>query len=418
MKIYRVGGCVRDKLMGLQPKDIDYVVVGSSPEEMLSLGYQQVGADFPVFLHPETKEEYALARTERKVGVGYSGFESHWKGVTLEEDLLRRDLTINAMAEFVDTGVLIDPYGGKQDLESGILRPTSIAFKEDPIRVLRVGRFMARYPHFRAIGSTLTLSEQVANEIQQCSPERVWLEIEKALGELHPSRFFSWMANFNTFSILSEMDMTPQPEQHHPEIWTDVHTYMVMDYAARKYKDNVVTFAAFCHDFGKPTTYRQYGKLHGHEEAGVEIINDFCDKWKVPNVYRDLAVIASKYHTKVHSCLGRGDNGMMKPASVMRLFEETKAIQQPERFEKFLKVCIADARGRGGNPTQVVEYQEKPYPQADYMRECLQAVLALDTKQITLPALQSGKQGAIIGELVRSARIAEIRKVQNKWRDK
>jgi tRNA nucleotidyltransferase (CCA-adding enzyme) len=418
VKIYLVGGAVRDMLMSIEPKDRDYVVVGSSPEEMTSLGYKQVGLDFPVFLHPETGEEYALARTERKVGVGYNGFETSWENVTLAEDLIRRDLSINAIAYDLDTHQYIDPYNGITDLHAKLLRPVSEAFKEDPIRVLRTGRFLARYPDFKHTHSLVSYSSQVADEIRQCSPERVWAEIEKAMSETKPSNFFRWLSRFDIFPILYGMERTPQPAEHHPEIWTDVHTYMVMDYAAKTFNNPVVTFAAFCHDFGKPTMHQKYGKLHGHEEAGVELIHEFCDTWKVPNTYRDLAVISSKYHTKVHSCLGRGGNGALKANTIMKMFEDTRAIQQPERFEMFLNVCISDARGRGYTPEQIKEYESKPYLQADFIRECLQAVLSLDTKQITLPALQSGKQGAIIGELVRSARIAEIRKVQNKRRSK
>ncbi|QCQ64653.1 tRNA nucleotidyltransferase [Rheinheimera phage vB_RspM_Barba31A] len=418
MKIYLVGGAVRDMLMGLEPKDRDYVVVGSSPEEMVSLGYKQVGLDFPVFLHPITGEEYALARTERKVGVGYNGFETAWKDVTLEEDLLRRDLTINAIAYDLENNVYIDPYNGIADIQAKLLRPVSEAFKEDPIRVLRAGRFLARYPDFRPSHKLIQYSWDVVDEIKHCSAERLWLEIEKAISEIKPSSFFKWVSDFYIFPILSQMKSTPQPEEHHPEIWTDVHTYMVMDYAAKTFNNPVVTFAAFCHDFGKPIMHQKYGKLHGHEEAGVELIHEFCDTWKVPNNYRDLAVISSKYHTKVHSCLGRGGNGALKANTMMKMLEDTRAIQQPERFEMFLNVCISDARGRGYTPEQIKEYESKPYPQADFIRECLQAVLSLDTKQITLPALQSGKQGAIIGELVRSTRIAEIKKIQNKWRSK
>jgi tRNA nucleotidyltransferase (CCA-adding enzyme) len=418
VKIYLVGGAVRDMLMGLEPKDRDYVVVGSSPEEMVSLGYKQVGLDFPVFLHPITGEEYALARTERKVGVGYNGFETAWKDVTLEEDLLRRDLTINAIAYDLENNVYIDPYNGIADIQAKLLRPVSEAFKEDPIRVLRAGRFLARYPDFRPSHKLIQYSWDVVDEIKHCSAERLWLEIEKAISEIKPSSFFKWVSDFYIFPILSQMKSTPQPEEHHPEIWTDVHTYMVMDYAAKTFNNPVVTFAAFCHDFGKPIMHQKYGKLHGHEEAGVELIHEFCDTWKVPNNYRDLAVISSKYHTKVHSCLGRGGNGALKANTMMKMLEDTRAIQQPERFEMFLNVCISDARGRGYTPEQIKEYESKPYPQADFIRECLQAVLSLDTKQITLPALQSGKQGAIIGELVRSTRIAEIKKIQNKWRSK
>lgn len=417
MKAYKVGGCVRDQLLGITPKDFDYVVVDSSPEEMLSLGYTQVGKDFPVFLHPITGEEYALARTERKVGLGYNGFESSWKGVTLEDDLLRRDLTINAIAQYED-GRLIDPFSGRYDLQNKILRPVSKAFCEDPIRVLRVGRFLSRYTDFSTSDSLIALSEQVVHEIEECSPERVWKEIEKVLSEKKPSRFFKWMSQFDIFPILEQMEFTPQKVEHHPEVWVDVHTYLVMDYAAKVYGNPLVVFACFCHDFGKPITFTQYGNAHGHEEAGVDIINQFCDKWKVPNDYRDLAVMTSKYHTKVHGCLGRGANGRMKPKSIMKLFEETKAIQKPDRFKMFLQACISDAKGRGGSPEQILEFENKPYKQAEYMLECLEAVRSMDTKSISLSAKEKGIDGVKIGEMIRSARINEIRQVQKKWEDK
>lgn len=417
MKIYKVGGCVRDELLGITPKDFDYVVVGGSPEEMLSLGYTQVGKDFPVFLHPTTGEEYALARTERKVGFGYNGFESRWQGVTLEDDLLRRDLTINAIGQYED-GRLIDPFNGRYDLQNKILRPVSKAFCEDPIRVLRVGRFLSRYTDFSPSDSLITLSKQVVHEIGDCSPERVWKEIEKVLSEKKPSRFFQWMSQFDTFTILKQMEITPQKVEHHPEVWVDVHTYLVMDYAARFYGNPEVVFACFCHDFGKPITFQQYGNAHGHEEAGVAIINEFCDKWKVPNNYRDLAVMTSKYHTKVHGCLGRGANKGMKAKSIMKLFEETNALGKTDRFINMLYACISDARGRGKDKEDQLVYEAKEYPQAHFLQECLAAMKMVDTKSISIPAKEAGLSGIKIGEKIRSARITAIRQVQQKWEDK
>lgn len=415
MKIYKVGGCVRDELLGITPKDFDYVVVGSSPEEMLSLGYAQVGKDFPVFLHPTTGGEYALARTERKVGLGYNGFESSWKGVTLEEDLARRDLTMNSMAQDPDTGEIIDPFGGRFHLENKKLHATSNAFAEDPIRVLRVGRFLARHPEFTVAPSLLCLSTTIAPEVEDCSPERVWKEIEKVLSETKPSRFFQWMSQFDTFPILKQMEFTPQKVEHHPEVWVDVHTYLVMDYAARFYGNPEVVFACFCHDFGKPITFQQYGNAHGHEEAGLAIINEFCDKWKVPNNYRELAVMTSKHHTKVHGCLGRGANKGMKAKSIMKLFEETNALGKTDRFINMLYACISDARGRGKDKEEQAIYEAKEYPQAHFMQECLAAVKMVDTKSISIPAKEAGLSGIKIGEKIRSARIDAIRKVQQKW---
>ena len=418
MKIYQVGGSVRDELMGITPKDYDYVVVGSSPAEMDSLGYTQVGKDFPVFLHPQSGEEYALARTERKIGVGYSGFESSWEGVTLEQDLSRRDLTINSMAKCLTTGEIIDPFGGRFHLENKQLHATGNAFAEDPIRVLRVGRFLARYPDFTTSPSLRQLSKQIAPEIHQCSPERVWKEIEKALGETKPSNFFKWLGRFNTFPILHQMKLTPQKVEHHPEIWVDVHTYLVMDYAARYYGNPEVVFACFCHDFGKPITYTLHGNAYGHEEAGLDVINKFCDLWKVPNTYRDLALMTSKYHTKIHGCLGRGTNKGMKAKSIMKLFEETNALKKAERFVDMLYACISDARGRGADKDGQILFEKKEYPQARFLMECLTAAQLLDTKAISIPALEAGLTGIKIGDKIRSARIAAIRQVQLKWEAK
>lgn len=418
MKIYQVGGSVQDQLMGITPKDYDYVVVGSSPAEMESLGYTQVGKDFPVFLHPETGDEYALARTERKVGVGYNGFESSWEGVTLEQDLARRDLTINAIAKDIETGELIDPFNGICDLEDRILAPVSNAFCEDPIRVLRAGRFLARYDNFVPSESLRWLSHKVSNEIESCSPERVWKEIEKALSEKVPSKFFKWMANFDTFPILDQMKFTPQKVEHHPEIWVDIHTYMTMDYAAKTCGISEVVFACFCHDFGKPATYQEHGNAYGHEEAGLATIEAFCDKWKVPNSYKDLALMTSKYHTKIHGCLGRGANKGMKAKSIMKLFEETNAMKKQERFLWMLCACTADARGRGADKDDQLKYESNPYPQSQYLLECLVAASMLDTKSISIPALEAGLTGIKIGEKIRSARIAAIKQVQQKWEAK
>lgn len=418
MKIYKVGGCVRDEILGITPKDYDYVVVGSSPQEMVSLGYSQVGKDFPVFLHPTTGEEYALARTERKVGVGYNGFESSWEGVTLEEDLARRDLTMNSMAKDLDTGEIIDPFGGRFHLKNKQLHATSNSFAEDPIRVLRVGRFLARHPDFTVAPSLKILSKEIAPEIHECSPERIWKEIEKSLSEVKPSRFFEWMSNFNTFPILHMMSLTPQKEEHHPEIWVDVHTYLVMDYAAKHYGNPEVVFACLCHDFGKPSTYVDYGNAYGHEEAGLDIINKFCDQWKVPNNYRELALMTSKYHTKIHGCLGRGVNKGMKAKSIMKLFEETNALGKTHRFVDMLYACLSDARGRGKDRQEQLLYEIKEYPQARFMQECLMVAKMVDTKSISLPAKEAGLSGIKIGEKIRTARIAAIKQVQQTWEDK
>ncbi|WGH49567.1 tRNA nucleotidyltransferase [Alishewanella phage vB_AspM_Slicko01] len=416
MKVYLVGGAVRDSLLGLTPKDKDYVVVGSSPDEMLALGYTQVGKDFPVFIHPDTGCEYALSRTERKIDTGYHGFAVDWSEVTLEQDLSRRDLTINAMAIDLDDGSVIDYFGGQADLHNKILRPTSNAFIEDPIRVLRVGRFLARYPDFYPADELITFSRLAAKEISNCAPERIWKEIEKALSEYRPSRFMFWMQRFGTFEMLTKMSYTPQVPTHHPEIWVDVHTGMVMDYAATVYKDVEITFACFMHDFGKPECHVLYKNAHGHEQVGLHFINEFCDRWKVPNSYRNLALLTCEFHTKIHGCMGRGANEWTRPKTIMKMFEAIGALKQPERFVKILHACEADARGRGKGKEQIEEYRSKPYPQKEYLTECLDAVLTFDTKTITIPLLESGTDGKKIGEIVRMHRIVEITKVQKKWR--
>ena len=336
----------------------------------------------------------------------------------LKQDLQRRDLTINAIAKDTETGELIDPFGGMIDLVDKLLRPVSDAFCEDPIRVLRVGRFLARFPDFKETNTLYHLSLKVVKEIGNCSPERVWKEIEKVLSEKVPSKFFKWMANFNTFPILDEMSRTPQKPEHHPEIWVDVHTYMTMDYAAKIFNKSEVTFACFCHDFGKPETYTTHGNAFGHEDAGVPFIEDFCNKWKVPNSYKDLAIMTAKHHTKIHGCLGRGSNQGMKAKTIMKLFEETNALKKHDRFMDMLLACVADSRGRGADKEDQQRYEDKPYPQADYLLECLCAASLLDTKTISIPAIEAGLTGTKIGDKIRAARINEIRKVQQKWGNK
>jgi tRNA nucleotidyltransferase (CCA-adding enzyme) len=412
MKIYLVGGAVRDIILGIQPKDRDYVVVGASPDEMIALGYKQVGKDFPVFLHPETKEEYALARTERKVGAGYNGFESSWNGVTLEQDLERRDLSCNSIAIDLETNKIIDPHNGVNDINDRILRPTSKAFAEDPVRVLRVGKFLSRYTDFKYDAELLQLSSVIAPEIKNCAPERVWKEIESSLHTEKPSRMFKWLHNFKVFDIWTEMSETTQNLEHHPENFVDVHTKLSMNYAAKTFKDAEIVFACFAHDFGKPICMQNYGNAHGHEDAGVPIIEDFCRKWKIPNNYRDLAILVCKYHTKIHGVLGRSTNANMKPKSVYNLFADCNAMSKPERFEKILKACIADSRGRGGCPEEIEFFESKPYPQADYLRKCLDAVLKVNTKEISSKLLAKGASGTVIGEAIRIAKIDAIRGVE------
>lgn len=418
MKIYKVGGCVRDELLGLDPKDYDYVVVGSSPTQMIEKGFKQVGKDFPVFIHPDTGDEYALARKERKVGMGYNGFECEWEGVSLEDDLLRRDLTINAMAVDLSTGNLIDPYCGKKDLQRGLLRPTSESFQEDPIRVLRAGRFLARYPNFKPTLELISLSKEVADEVHHCSPDRVWRELEKSLTEVQPSRFFEFCSYFGIFEEWAELEATPQKVEHHPEIWCDTHTGLVMDIASFNSCPPEVVFACLCHDFGKPICYEEYGNAYGHEDRGIPVIEEFCTKWKVPNKYKDLAILVCKYHTKIHGCMGRNTNDWMRPKSIMKLFEETRAIQQPKRFANILLACKADAQGRGMTQEERYYFSKKEYPQMDYLSACLSEVVKLDTRPISEKLLANGKDGVTIGKEIRAARVNRIREVQRQWKIK
>jgi tRNA nucleotidyltransferase (CCA-adding enzyme) len=316
MKIYRVGGSVRDELMGIKPKDLDYVVVGSTPEEMLSLGYKQVGSSFPVFLHPVTGDEYALARTEKSTGEKYKDFDCYFgPKVTIKEDLYRRDLTINAIAKDMETGEYIDPYGGIEDIKDKVLRKVSKHFNDDPVRALRVFRFMATLEgdwriHKNTHGNINVMS--TTGTLDNLTPERVWKEAEKALSGHTPSKFFKPLVFSTVFKDLAGLYFTPQNEEHHPEGNVGIHTMMVIDYAAKHYGP-LVAFAGLCHDFGKPVSYKESGNALEHEIKGLPVIKEFCSKWKVPNNYRDLALMTCEYHTEVHGCLGRGSNAGMRP---------------------------------------------------------------------------------------------------------
>lgn len=405
MKIYLVGGAVRDMLMNLESKDKDYVVVGAEPQELLDLGFKQVGADFPVFLHPETGEEYALARTEKKNGVGYQGFNCYFgKDVTLEEDLARRDLTINAIAMDTETKEIIDPFNGQQDINDKVLRPTTKAFCEDPLRVLRAARFLARYQDFNASEELIDMCLLVSHEFQQLTPERIWLETEKALGEPKPSSYFRFLFWFQMFYEIDKLVSVVQPLQHHPESDVFSHIMLVIDHAAKYHKDPEVVFACLMHDMGKGIAFERQGNLNGHELIGKPIVIDFCNKYKVPNKYKELALIVCEYHTHCHKAFE------MNPNKIMKLFERTKAESKYERFMKFLKACESDAKGRGG------DFPNRIYKQPDYLKECLDAVKSVDTKSISAKMISEGKSGLLIGEAIRVAKIDAIRGVKNKWK--
>jgi tRNA nucleotidyltransferase (CCA-adding enzyme) len=421
-KTYLVGGAVRDALMEIACNDLDYVVCGSTPQEMLDNSFKEVGATFPVFLCPETGDEYALARKEYSTGDGYKDFKcSFGKEVTLEEDLLRRDLTCNAIAIDTFTEELIDPYNGIQDIKNKILRHTSESFRDDPVRVLRLARFYARFGSEWTIApETTALCVKMYKEgmLYSLTPERVFLELEKALKTQQPSLFINTLHGFGLFPILESLESIPQREDHHPEGNVGTHVRMAMDYAARTYGDPEIVFSVMMHDCGKYESYERFGNAFGHEEYGVPYVEATCKQWKIPNNYRDLAVLVTKHHGKIHGTMGRGSNSWTRPKSIMKLFQQTNALVKPERFEKILKCCVADARGRGGTPEQIEEFEAKPYPQKEYLLECLQAARMVNTKEVSLPAIKKGKSGMEIGEAIRVARIDAIRAVQRKWKEK
>lgn len=397
MHIYEVGGAVRDRLLGRPVQDRDWVVTGASPEDMRNLGYRQVGRDFPVFLHPETGEEYALARTERKTSPGYHGFAFDTSPeVSLEEDLARRDVTINAMA-VTPEGDIIDPFGGQRDLRQGLLRHVSPAFTEDPVRILRVARFAARFS-FRVAPETLRLMQtMVANgEVDALVPERVWAELSRALGEERPSRFFEVLgdcgARARLFPEIEQLYGVPQPVKHHPEVDTGIHTMMVLEQAARLSPDPRVRFAALTHDLGKGTTPREeWPSHHGHEERGVTLIRGLCRRYRIPNEYRELAVLAARYHSHCHRA------AELRAGTLYKVLREMDALRRPKRFERFLLTCEADSRGRTG-------YGETPYPQADRLRQALAAAAGVDAASLA----DRGLTGPALGEALEQERIRAI----------
>jgi tRNA nucleotidyltransferase (CCA-adding enzyme) len=372
MKTYIVGGAVRDRLLGLPVADRDHVVVGATPDDMVALGYQPVGKDFPVFLHPETHEEYALARTERKSGHGYKGFTVYAAPeVTLEEDLRRRDLTINAMAEAED-GALIDPYGGQRDLAERTFRHVSEAFAEDPVRILRVARFAARFGDFVVAPETNALMRQMVDngEVDALVPERVWQEVARGLMEAQPSRMFAVLrecgALVRLFPEIDRLFGVPQPPEHHPEIDTGVHVMLVVDWAARQGMSLPVRFAALTHDLGKGVTPPDlWPKHHGHEARSVDLVRALCERIRVPADCRELAVAVARDHGIAHRALE------LRPGTVVELLERVDAFRRPERFEAFLQACESDFRGRPG-------YQDKPFPELDSLRQALRAAQTID----------------------------------------
>jgi len=400
-KTYLVGGAVRDALLGLSVTEKDWVVVGSTPEEMLEKGFKQVGASFPVFLHPKNGEEYALARTEKKQGHGYHGFRVDFHpGVTLEEDLQRRDLTINAIARDED-GILVDPYGGQRDLEQKVLRHVSDAFVEDPLRVLRVARFAARFARFgfRVHPSTLALMAEItrSGELQHLAAERIWREIELAMKTDKPSVFVSVLRECGALEVLlpevNRLFGVPQPEKYHPEIDTGVHLLMALDIAADLSKGAAnVVFAVLLHDLGKGITPKQELPSHkGHESTGLPLVDSVCRRLKVPNAVHDLARKVCLNHLRCHRILEA------RPLTALRLLEKLDVFRQPELLPDFTTACEADYLGRKG-------LENRPYPQAGYLQRVYQAAANIRARDLDL----KGISGPEVGERLREARIEAI----------
>lgn len=399
MQVYLVGGAVRDEQLGLPAKERDWCVVGATPAEMKQAGYRQVGKDFPVFLHPETGEEYALARTERKTAAGYHGFEFHTDpSVTIEDDLGRRDLTVNAIARDA-SGKLVDPYGGLGDIRDRILRHVSDAFVEDPVRVLRVARFAARFTHlgFVIAPETMSLMRSIAasGELDALVPDRVWKETELALTGRDCRVYFETLRECGALEVLfPEVDRlfgVPQPAQWHPEIDTGIHVMMVLDQAEKLSPDLEIRFAALVHDLGKGTTRKYSLPSHpGHETRGVKLIRRLAERLPVPNACRDLGMLVSEYHTHCHRAFE------LRAGTILRVLEATDAFRRPRRFEQFLLACEADARGRKG-------LEDRHYTQVDLLRGAFAAASGVDAA-----AIAASHEGKAIGEAIRRERLAAV----------
>jgi tRNA nucleotidyltransferase (CCA-adding enzyme) len=402
MQVFRVGGAVRDALLGWPVQDVDWVVVGATPEEMIRQGYLPVGKDFPVFLHPETRDEYALARTERKTAPGYHGFAFHAApDVTLEEDLARRDLTINAIAQDAG-GRLIDPFGGQADLRARRLRHVTDAFREDPVRILRVARFAARLTDFEVAPQTQTLMREMVRcgEVDALVPERVWQELARGLMEPAPSRMFTVLRECGALErLLPEVDRlwgVPQRAEYHPEVDTGVHLMMVLDMSARLGAPLPVRFACLTHDLGKGTTPADVLPKHiGHEERSADLLRDMCERLRVPNECRSLADVVAREHGNIHR------SGEFGAPAVLRLLERCDALRKPARFESALLACECDARGRLG-------LEERAYPQRGRLLAALAAARQVATASIAADAQAQGLEGPRIGELIHRARLQAV----------
>ena len=404
MKIYRVGGAVRDKLLDYPSDENDWVVVGSSPEEMVELGYQPVGQDFPVFINTKSGEEYALARTERKSGHGYQGFAFHTApDVTLEDDLIRRDLTINAMAEDHD-GSIIDPHGGQQDLANKVLRHVSDAFTEDPLRVLRVARFAARYHHlgFSIAAETLQLMTEISasGELQHLVAERVWKETDRALCERSPDIYIQVLRDCGALALLfpevEKLFGVAQRADYHPEVDTGIHILMSLQQAARLSDSSPIRFSVLVHDLGKGITPDHVLPSHsGHEARGLPLVKNVCDRLKVPNEHRQLAMVVTEFHLLCHKAFE------LKPETILKLLKAIGALKSSSRLDDFLTCCEADARGRTG-------FEDRDYPSSAYLRQAREIVIKTDIADL----VEAGISGAEIGQqlsLRQTAALAEFK---------
>lgn len=405
MQTYLVGGCVRDKLLGLPVKDRDWVVVGAGPDEMLDLGFRPVGKDFPVFLHPQTQEEYALARTERKAGRGYHGFTFYAEAdVTLEQDLARRDLTINAIAEDPD-GHIIDPFNGQQDLKDGVLRHVSPAFVEDPVRVLRIARFAARFDFSIADETKTLITKMIADgELDYLVPERVWQELYKALQSDKPSLFFTSLREVGALETLfpevERLFGVPQIAKWHPEVDTGVHVMMVIDQSARLTDDVSVRFAALCHDLGKGVTPADILPSHkGHETTSITLTRDLCQRLRAPKETTALAVRVAEFHTDVHLLFE------LDAERVLTVLEGVDSFRRPQRFEQYMLAGEADFRGRPG-------YEDAPMPEGEAFRACYQAAAAVTASEF----VEAGLTGMAIGDAIRHKRLEVIAQTLDSYR--
>ena len=407
MKVYLVGGAVRDELLDIPVTERDWCVVGATPEDMDKLGYRPVGKDFPVFLHPDSGEEYALARTERKTGSGYHGFLFHTAtDISIEDDLRRRDLTVNAIATDAD-GHLIDPFGGVADIEARLLRHVSEAFAEDPVRILRAAKFAARFAHlgFRIADDTQQLMTDMvqAGEVDALVPDRVWKETEAALAGNSPEVYFEALRACGALRVLfPELDRlfgVPQPAQWHPEIDTGVHTMMVLQQAAQLSDDADVRFAALTHDLGKGATdEKHWPSHHGHEATGVKLIQGMAKRLPLPVAFRELALLVAEYHGHVHRIFE------LKAKTLLKLLTRTDPLRRPERFEKFIVACEADSRGRTG-------FEERPYPQADYLREARQVFASVAIAEL-IDGMTDGQQ---IAEAVKRGRLSALKAFKKQY---